>query len=65
MTADYCTATRSAFDGLITRPALTDKLLQRPPYQFMLDIVASAVKAGAFGQKLFTAEDLRGDKKGE
>jgi TRAF3-interacting protein 1 len=54
--ADYCAATRQAFDGLFTKPVLTDKLLQRPPFKFIGDVITSAIKAGSFGNKLFVGE---------
>lgn len=40
--------TIQAFDGLITRPTLTTKLLQKPPFRFLCDIVISLQRSTKF-----------------
>lgn len=52
----YCEATRQQFAGLFTKPALTDKVLQRPPFKFIHDIVAATAKNSEFAQGLFADE---------
>ena len=52
----YCEATRQQFAGLFTKPALTDKVLQRPPFKFIHDIVTATAKNSDFAQGLFADE---------
>lgn len=36
-------ATRKAFEGLIDKPKLTDELLARPPFKFLLDVISNTI----------------------
>jgi hypothetical protein len=54
---DYWSATIAAFQPLIDTPAITDKLLQRPPFRFIHDIIASIDRRFAAYNHLFTAEE--------
>mmetsp|Transcript_70019 Transcript_70019/g.81643 ORF Transcript_70019/g.81643 Transcript_70019/m.81643 type:complete len:291 (-) Transcript_70019:218-1090(-) len=55
---DFWSATIAAFQPLIASPVLTEKLLQRPPFRFIHDIVSSIDARFCAYQRLFTAEDL-------
>ncbi|CAJ0609241.1 unnamed protein product [Cylicocyclus nassatus] len=50
--------TRAAFSGLIDKPPLTDQLLARPPFKFILDVVTSTISKTSFLKDQFPAEDL-------
>uniref|UniRef100_A0AC34RIW0 Uncharacterized protein n=1 Tax=Panagrolaimus sp. JU765 TaxID=591449 RepID=A0AC34RIW0_9BILA len=56
--------TRSLFEPLISRPPLTDQLLQRPPFKFIHDVVNETVRATGVLSNLFTADDLDHTKAG-
>lgn len=55
---DYWSATIAAFQPLIDSPVLTEKLLQRPPFRFIHDIVSSIDRRFMAYNHLFTAEEL-------
>jgi TRAF3-interacting protein 1 len=46
--------TRQLLGSLITRPKLTDKLLQKPPFRFLYDIIMEVNKVTGFASNLFT-----------
>ncbi|CAF1623978.1 unnamed protein product [Didymodactylos carnosus] len=50
--------TQETLGQIINAPALTDKLLSRPPVQFLQDIVKSVVKKTRFLNGLYTDEEL-------
>eukprot|EP00595_Chromulina_sp_UTEXLB2642_P002924 CAMPEP_0196766108 /NCGR_PEP_ID=MMETSP1095-20130614/18631_1 /TAXON_ID=96789 ORGANISM="Chromulina nebulosa, Strain UTEXLB2642" /NCGR_SAMPLE_ID=MMETSP1095 /ASSEMBLY_ACC=CAM_ASM_000446 /LENGTH=658 /DNA_ID=CAMNT_0042126301 /DNA_START=118 /DNA_END=2091 /DNA_ORIENTATION=- len=43
---------------LIQRPKLTDKLLGKPPFKFLFDIVVEVIRVTGFGTGLYTNEEL-------
>jgi len=57
--------TRSLFEPLISKPPLTDQLLQRPPFKFIHDIVNETVRSTGVLKELFTADDLDYGKAGK
>ncbi|VDM74730.1 unnamed protein product [Strongylus vulgaris] len=50
--------TRVAFSGLIEKPPLTDQLLARPPFKFILDVVSSTISKTGYLKDKFTSDDL-------
>lgn len=50
--------TKSTLGSLITRPKLSDKLLSKPPFRFLHDIVTEVIRVSGFASTLFTAEEL-------
>jgi TRAF3-interacting protein 1 len=52
--------TQDTLQHIIKVPPLTDKLLNRPPVQFIQDIVKSAIKNTGYMEGLYTAEELDG-----
>ena len=51
-------ATRTILGAVIQRPKLTDKLLAKPPFRFLHDIVMEVMKATGFATDLYDAEDM-------
>jgi hypothetical protein len=56
--------TRELFSALISRPALDDRLLQRPPFKFIHDIVVETIHATGYLSSLFDADELDSRKAG-
>ena len=57
--AEFCEQTRQAFEGVITKPALTDKHLSRPPFRFIHDVVMAVVKStGYLSSGVFSEDQL-------
>ncbi|KAJ1352328.1 Microtubule-binding protein MIP-T3 [Parelaphostrongylus tenuis] len=54
--------TRTAFLGLIDKPPLTDQLLSRPPFRFILDIVKSTISRTGYLKDRFSPDDLNPSK---
>jgi len=52
--------TQQLLGELITRPKLTEKLLQRPPFKFIFDIVLEVIRVTGFGRGLYS--DAETDK---
>uniref|UniRef100_T1I0X3 TRAF3-interacting protein 1 n=1 Tax=Rhodnius prolixus TaxID=13249 RepID=T1I0X3_RHOPR len=50
--------TQSALTKYINQPPLTEKLLRKPPFRFLYDIIKSVIRETGFLSEVFTAEDL-------
>lgn len=50
--------TQQLLGELITRPKLTEKLLQRPPFKFIFDIVLEVIRSTGFGRGLYTEAEM-------
>ncbi|UJR33764.1 hypothetical protein I4U23_021191 [Adineta vaga] len=55
---DIIKRTQDTLGQIINAPALTEKLLNRPPVQFLQDIVKSVMKKTEFFQGLYSDEEL-------
>ncbi|KAK6759887.1 hypothetical protein RB195_021447 [Necator americanus] len=54
--------TRAAFSGLIDKPPLTDHLLARPPFKFILDVVSSTISKTGYLKDQFPSDALNPSK---
>ena len=50
--------TRKELGAIIKAPKLSDKLLKKPPFRFLHDIVTNVIKANGFATKLYTADEM-------
>jgi TRAF3-interacting protein 1 len=58
----WVAATQNAFKGVITAPKLTEKLLRKPPFRFLHDIVTNFMKATGFPEGLYPEAMLDSSK---
>lgn len=50
--------TKDTLGEIITKPPLTAKLLSRPPFRYLHDIVTEVVRQTGFLEGLYSAEEL-------
>lgn len=50
--------TRDTLGKIIAKPPLTDKLLSRPPFRYLHDIVTEVMRTTGFLEGLYSAEEL-------
>lgn len=50
--------TRDTLGKIIAKPPLTDKLLSRPPFRYLHDIVTEVMRTTGFLDGLYSAEEL-------
>ncbi|CAG5110540.1 Oidioi.mRNA.OKI2018_I69.chr2.g4931.t1.cds [Oikopleura dioica] len=60
MGADFVEKTQQVLGKIIQKPALTEKLLSRPPFRFLHDIITNLMKKTGFFTGLFPKELLDG-----
>ena len=59
---DIVKRTKGSLGALITKPALTDKLLGKPPFRFLHDIMTEILRNTGFMRGLFTEEEMYSEK---
>ncbi|KPI84205.1 hypothetical protein ABL78_6745 [Leptomonas seymouri] len=55
---DIIKKTQSELGAVIEAPKLTEKLLSRPPFRFLHDIVVAVLKASSFPESLYSDDQL-------
>uniref|UniRef100_A0A182MMS1 TRAF3-interacting protein 1 n=1 Tax=Anopheles culicifacies TaxID=139723 RepID=A0A182MMS1_9DIPT len=53
--------TQTSLGKFVKRPALTDKLLRKPPFRFLHDIVHAIIREHGLLEGLYTADELNSD----
>ncbi|XP_039757832.1 TRAF3-interacting protein 1 [Pararge aegeria] len=61
MNSDIVKATQISLGKYVKRPQLTDKLLKKPPFRFLHDIITSVLNSTGFFSGLFDEEELISD----
>ncbi|XP_034834208.1 TRAF3-interacting protein 1 [Maniola hyperantus] len=61
MNSDVVKNTQVSLGKYVKRPPLTDKLLKKPPFRFLHDIITSVLKSTGFFSGLFEEEELISD----
>lgn len=54
--------TQKLFSSLIQKPILTDKLLERPPFKFLHDVITETIRVSGFLNGFFTNDELDVEK---
>lgn len=49
---------KELISGLITKPAMKEKLLSKPPFRFLHDTVSAIVNTTGFGDGLYGGDEL-------
>uniref|UniRef100_A0A7S3JDP4 TRAF3-interacting protein 1 n=1 Tax=Euplotes harpa TaxID=151035 RepID=A0A7S3JDP4_9SPIT len=55
---DFWKPTADCFQQLFSKPKMTEKLLQRPPFRYIHDIYTATMQATGFGDGLYSEEEL-------
>ena len=50
--------TREVMEKLVAKPKCSEKLLSKPPFRFLHDVVSAVVKATGFGEGVYTEEEM-------
>ena len=50
--------TKDTLGKLISKPPLTDNLLNRPPFRYLHDIITELIRSTGFLEGLFSAEEM-------
>lgn len=58
---DIIETTKTTILKVIKKPTPTDKLLQRPPFKFIQDVIIAVINATKFKEDLYTAEEITAD----
>lgn len=53
--------TQKSLGKYVKKPALTDKLLKKPPFRFLHDIVNAVIKETGFLKGLYTQQELNSE----
>lgn len=55
---EWVTSTQQAFAGFLKRPKMSSKLLKKPPFRFLHDIVTNTMKVTGFPEGLFDVDQF-------
>ena len=50
--------TKDTLGKLIAKPPLTDKLLNRPPFRYLHDIITEVIRSTGFLEGLYSSEEM-------
>lgn len=57
--------TAELYEGFIDKPKMTEKLLGKPPFKYIYDIITETSKKTNFAQGLYEGDELKPDYYGE
>lgn len=56
--AQLIAVAKGKIEALISKPKMTEKLLSRPPFRFLHDLITMLIKQTGFGKGLYSKEEL-------
>ena len=59
---DDIETTRSIVNGIVAKPKCSDKLLGRPPFRFLHDVIIGVINTTGYHQGLYSGDELDGKK---
>ena len=59
--ADAVKNTQNTLGKIVTRPPLTEKLLKKPPFRFLHDVISAVIKETGALKGLYTAAEMKSD----
>ncbi|CAD8122368.1 unnamed protein product [Paramecium sonneborni] len=61
MIGDFWTTTANMYNTLFHKPKMSQKLLEKPPFKYIFDIIMETMKQTGYAQGLFSNEELDGN----
>ena len=58
MEEEFWKPTAQMFSSLFTKPKMSDKLLQKPPFRYIFDIINETANQTGFSKGLYSSEEL-------
>jgi TRAF3-interacting protein 1 len=55
---DFWQATAEMYSGVLAKPRMTEKLLLKPPFRFLHDVIVGLYKATGYPSGIFSEDEM-------